>query len=453
MLRPDAVALPTVAFRIASWLWRNAYLITKNGPATRGNLNSIADGTFHNFSLITHAFTDNLVHLRERSQYYEDIVAELKCKGIKRGRGVSCELSESKPLGYAVPVCLRDFKRPYCGCEGEYIIDSCPYGKNNAEICRNPSIIKCCYEKCDSALDIVIIMDSSGSIGAIDYQKGLNFIKSIVQDLTIGENDTRVGLINYSFNASIITNLTTEYNKTRLLQIVAGMKYEAGNTNTQDALRLANDVILQENNGMRPPEKGIAKVVIVLTDGGSNVNAQLTIPNANKIKQRGFSVVSVGIGNGIVQAELEGMASNPDDVYNVDNYDKVFEIVEGLLKTACEQPAEAVIEQPIQGRVTQNSYRYYKLNFNNKTEAFFNMTEDTFSFSIGVLNLVGNTNLFASFDEENPKDPNDFLSYANQSTVSNGNYIEQRNVQTQSDNGEIVYQINKQAYPHPKWLV
>jgi hypothetical protein len=70
------------------------------------------------------------------------------------------------------------------------------------------------------------------------------------------------------------------------------------------------------------------------------------------------------------------MASNKDDVYNVDSYDKVFEIVEGLLKTACEQPAQLLIETPIEGIVSRNSYRYYKIPFNNEKIALFNETED-----------------------------------------------------------------------------
>ena len=288
-------------------------------------------------------------------------------------------------------------------------------------------------------------MDSSGSIGQADYTKGLNFIKKVIEDLEIGENKTRVSLINYSTKASIITNLTTVYDKTRLLQIVTAMKYEAGSTNTQDALRLANDTVLQESNGMRPIEKGISKVVIVITDGESNVSPQLTIPNANKIKDRGFSVISVGIGSGINQAELDGMASNKDDVYNVANYDKVFEIVEGLLKTACEQPAQIVIERPIEGTVTQNSYRYYQIPFSNETIASFNVTEDSFRFSIGVTNKFGSTNLFYSFDEPSPKDPNDFLASTNSQPNSlNGSYIEQRRgfiMERKSDdeNVEIVY--------------
>jgi hypothetical protein len=107
-------------------------------------------------------------------------------------------------------------------------------------------------------------MDSSGSIGPANYIKSLNFIKNVIQDLEIGENQTRVSQINYSTNASIIKYLNSIYDKTTLLQNVTGMKYEQGSTNTQNALRLANDVVLQESNGMRPPEKGISKVVIVI---------------------------------------------------------------------------------------------------------------------------------------------------------------------------------------------
>jgi uncharacterized protein YegL len=294
-------------------------------------------------------------------------------------------------------------------------------------------------------------MDASTSIGQTDYTKGLNFIRNVIQDLEIGENQTRVSLINYSSSASIVTNLTTVFNKTRLLQIVTGMKYEAGNTNTQDALRLANDVVLQESNGMRPIEKGVSKVVIVITDGGSNVDAPLTIPNANKIKARGFSVVSVGIGSGINQAELNGMASNKDDVYNVDNYDKVFEIVEGLIKTACEQPAQLVIEKPIEGVVSQNSYRYYQIPFNNETIALFNITEDSFSFSIGVIDKFGSTKLYASFEESNPKDPNEFLASTNSVANLNGSYIEQRRISTvPKSTNETVEEVN---YPQTIYQV
>jgi|688.fasta_scaffold2303902_1 hypothetical protein len=78
MLAPEAAGFSTIAFRIARWAWvQNSYLITSNGPAKKGNLNIFSVGTYHNFSLITHAFTNDVEHLKERAILYENIVNEM----------------------------------------------------------------------------------------------------------------------------------------------------------------------------------------------------------------------------------------------------------------------------------------------------------------------------------------------------------------------------------------
>lgn len=141
-------------------------MITNNQPAKKGSLNSLADGTFHNFTLLTHSLTTNVQNLKERAQFYEDGVNELKCRAIKRGKGVGCSIDSADIAleGFAVPVCINGFKKPYCGCEGTYIAQSCPYGYNSLSQCRSSNIIKCCYERCEASLDLVIVLDSSGNI-------------------------------------------------------------------------------------------------------------------------------------------------------------------------------------------------------------------------------------------------------------------------------------------------
>jgi hypothetical protein len=78
----------------------------------------------------------------------------LKCSSIKRGRGgIECEFGSK--IGIPVPICLIDYKRPHCGCEGEFSQSSCPYGYSQ-NLCRSSSIIKCCVEKCKRNLDLVV---------------------------------------------------------------------------------------------------------------------------------------------------------------------------------------------------------------------------------------------------------------------------------------------------------
>ena len=146
--------MPSVGFKIATWIWtKNSYVITENKPAKKGNLNDLADGTFHNFTLITHSLTQNIQYLKDRANRYEEIVRILKCSSIKRGRGIECEFGSK--IGIAVPICLIDYKRSHCGCEGEFSQSSCPYGYAQ-NLCRSSSIIKCCSEKCKRNLDLLV---------------------------------------------------------------------------------------------------------------------------------------------------------------------------------------------------------------------------------------------------------------------------------------------------------
>lgn len=152
------MTFPSIAFRIAAWIWsQNSLLITENATPKKGNLNLLADGTFHNFSLISHALTQSKPEYMERADYYDKAVAALSCKGIKRGQGVSCDI-KSQP-GYSVPICILGFDKSYCGCEGQFLGNSCPYGYDSKGNCQSPFMINCCVEKCNSFLDLVFVLD------------------------------------------------------------------------------------------------------------------------------------------------------------------------------------------------------------------------------------------------------------------------------------------------------
>ena len=55
-------------------------------------------------------------------------------------------------------------------------------------------------------LDLVFVVDSSGSINKFDDQnwgRVLSFMNTVVDNLVIGTNDVHVGLIKYSNNAEV----------------------------------------------------------------------------------------------------------------------------------------------------------------------------------------------------------------------------------------------------------
>ena len=73
-------------------------------------------------------------------------------------------------------------------------------------------------------------------------------------------------------------------------------------------------------------ERRTAKdVVILLTDGQSNINFYDTIPAATDLKSDGATVIGIGIG--LTNAdELNSIASGPQDVFQVATFDALDEI-------------------------------------------------------------------------------------------------------------------------------
>jgi len=144
-------------------------------------------------------------------------------------------------------------------------------------------------------------------------------------------------------------------------------------------------------------DQGVPKIVIVITDGESD-NNNATLSEAKKLKDRGYNIVSIGIGD-LKEQELIDMASSPNDVFKVDDFDKVLLILSSISLSACQQPAIITEEKEIKSDVAKNSYKYFKYSLEDKPD----------NFTIEVTDLKGETEFYYSFEDENPKSPDDSL--------------------------------------------
>ena len=148
---------------------------------------------------------------------------------------------------------------------------------------------------------------------------------------------------------------------------------------------------------------------MVITDGQSNDNFQ-TIFQAKRLKDRGINIISIGIGD-LKEGELIDMASSPNDVYKVDDFDKIFLILSSISRTACLQPAVITEEKEIKSIVEQNTYKYFKFSLEQKPNNLSlgqNVT-DRERFTIELEKIDGDTDLFFSFTDENPKSEKDYI--------------------------------------------
>ena len=169
---------------------------------------------------------------------------------------------------------------------------------------------------CDNrAADIIFVLDGSSSIYPPDFVKVVGFINETVRHFRISATETRVGLITYSNYVQVRFTPSTYLDRNRLLTVgLSTVAQPYGETRTDLALERARELFGSYSR------EGIPKIAVVVTDGGSDHPSE-TVRQATLAHQAGIIVFAIGVGNAVVQTELQAMATNNTYVHNVENFD------------------------------------------------------------------------------------------------------------------------------------
>jgi len=195
-------------------------------------------------------------------------------------------------------------------------------------------------QDCNSAtVDLVFVVDSSGSIeeaGAGNWNLVLNFVNQVINQLNIGETQTRVAVTRFANIGESMFNLNTDYNKQSIQNRVIGISYVDGNTNTSGGIRDMHFNQFTEPNGDR---LGVPNVAIIITDGVSTYDKARTIPDAIDARNNGIKIISVGITNAIDENELRQMSSMPQEegrnYFRSADFNQLDTIVDAIVAETC----------------------------------------------------------------------------------------------------------------------
>lgn len=174
------------------------------------------------------------------------------------------------------------------------------------------SFLACLTQK----FNIVFLVDGSGSIehqGSGNFQRSKDFIIGLVRRFNIGRDEVNVATVLFWHSYRIIHRLNTYYSKESVEAAIQAMSYPAGGTRTGQGLNVIRNIIFDNLGAGRDI---LPKIVIVLTDGLSQDD--VTGP-AQALRDLGVTIISVGVGCCYYRAELNAMASDPDEdhVYGV----------------------------------------------------------------------------------------------------------------------------------------
>uniref|UniRef100_K1PMT3 Collagen alpha-1(XII) chain n=1 Tax=Magallana gigas TaxID=29159 RepID=K1PMT3_MAGGI len=185
----------------------------------------------------------------------------------------------------------------------------------------------------------------------------------MVGGFQIGPNDVRMASVTFS-SAVHDTFQFSEYNSVESLRNrVLKIPYDSGGTNTQLALQYARVTSFSY------ARSGVSKIAVVITDGKSNSKPK-TLDEAEKLRNSGVIIFSVGVGSGVDRTELEGMASKSTYVFDVATFNALESIRERLTKTACED-----IQPPVVHRCPSDIQEFSSLRFLNITWTGPNFTD------------------------------------------------------------------------------
>ena len=194
----------------------------------------------------------------------------------------------------------------------------------------------CILLVCQTNLDLLFLLDESGSVTSTNHELALQFIESVVSFYDISTNGTRVAMVSFSSGANVEFDFDDYSTLQELQRAIRGIRYSGGYTLTALALDLATELFNDSSSsGARPVSAGIPRVVVLITDGRSNIY-NITQP-AIDLQAAGVTVYSIGIGNYDID-ELRFIASDPhaDHVFLLESYTAAVFFTQVLRGTTCD---------------------------------------------------------------------------------------------------------------------
>lgn len=164
------------------------------------------------------------------------------------------------------------------------------------------------------------MLDSSQNIGTENFLQQLEFIKNNIKYYNINPSCTRVGIVTYSqgaYNQFYLNGYSTQQ---QLLNAIGNIAYTPGTTtNTASVINYVANTAFTTQHGAR---SGVPHYGILVT-GSTSSSPTLTVSAANRARQNGVTFYTVGVGQGVNQGELSGVAGHSNNQFTASNFNSL----------------------------------------------------------------------------------------------------------------------------------
>ena len=195
--------------------------------------------------------------------------------------------------------------------------------------------------KCSAPIDLVLVLDESGSISRDDFLKMISFADKIINSFEIGLNATQVGLvffsgIDYHNNEDPASccglsdpALKLSFDPTTIKNFLTSHQQSGGHTCINCGIKTATTY---EPNRNRPTQ--VPKIMLVLTDGYNNRMTDFFLADVQNAKNLGWNMFAIGVKDAS-RLELQEIASNKNQVFMIDDFNALSVITGNVANDLC----------------------------------------------------------------------------------------------------------------------
>ncbi|XP_042333375.1 collagen alpha-6(VI) chain-like [Sceloporus undulatus] len=203
------------------------------------------------------------------------------------------------------------------------------------------------YDECRriERLDIVFVIDGSGSIDPKEYDIMKDFMISLVKKSDVSHDRVQFGAVKYSAEPETFFYLNDYTTKSAIIKAIQNDKSIGETTYTAKALR-HSEALFSEKHGSRK-HRSVPQVLIVITDGDSHDAAELD-EVSKRLRENGIIIYAIGIERARPD-ELLTMAGSEDKYFYVNTfeglkslYPKISDKICSVSKPECGIPADLV---------------------------------------------------------------------------------------------------------------
>jgi len=172
-------------------------------------------------------------------------------------------------------------------------------------------------------LDLVCCLDSSVSVGEVNFAKGVLFMERLIDKLEMPP--VQVGVLRFNQRCTVVAPLG--HDRDHMKNCVRNMTYEPGETALGPPLMWASNMLAA---GVPQTRR---QAVIIISDGdpGDKLETQAA---SQKLKDAGVIIIVVRVGDISNHAMLQRLASHPSEehIVNVRNYDELIDAIAKVLR-------------------------------------------------------------------------------------------------------------------------